>query len=135
MACDRFTSTTSPAEKAREGVSVTVWPESENVSVPLFVPLERPKTRKLDAVTEEVRSAWSNVIETAVVAGATASRTGLVEVTCGSAACAAIGETAATSSAIGRRTSIGRSSSSDGVAGLYHGARPSRKKEFVGMRH
>src|SRR5689334_7149035 len=57
MACDRFTSTTSPAEKARDGVSVTVWSVSENVSVPVLVPLERPKTRKLDGVTEEVRSA------------------------------------------------------------------------------
>ena len=121
MSCDRFTSTTSPAENALDGVSVTVWSVSENVSVPVFVPLERPKTRNVEGVTEDVSSAWSNVIETAVVVGATASRTGLVETTCGSAACAATERTAVTSMTIGRRARMGRSSSNGGVAGLYHG--------------
>src|SRR5690242_1449315 len=89
MACDRFTSTTSPAENGRAGVRVTVWSESENVSAPFFVPLARPNTRRLEAVTDDVSSGWSKVIETAVVTGATLSRTGEVETTCGSAACAA----------------------------------------------
>ena len=57
MPCDRFASTTSPAENGRDGVSVTVWSVSENVSEPVLVPLERPKTRKLAGVTEEVSSA------------------------------------------------------------------------------
>src|ERR1051325_9227149 len=53
IACDRFTSTTSPPEKGVAGVRVTVLSLLENVSEPLFVPLERPKTRKLDPVTDD----------------------------------------------------------------------------------
>ncbi len=86
MSWDRFTSTTSPAENGVVGVSVTVWPVLDSVSAPVLVPLDRPKTRTLAWVTEPGKSAWSNVIDTAVVVGAKASRAGLVDTTCGSAA-------------------------------------------------
>src|SRR5215475_8889742 len=85
--CDRFTRTRSPAEKGCDGVRVSVLPSGENVTGPLAVPVARPKTRKLDAVIDEVRSGSSKVIEMAVFAGAIVLRTGLVETTSGCAAC------------------------------------------------
>src|SRR5436190_1809491 len=70
MSCDRFTSTISPAENGCEGVTVTVLSPFESAIVPLTVPLERPKTRRLALVTDAGRSAVSNVTLTVVAAAA-----------------------------------------------------------------
>src|SRR5262245_41927585 len=107
--CDRFTRTRSPAEKVRPGgsVKVTVLSLLENAKLPpTTVPLARPKTRKLDGVTDECRMGSSNVTETVVFAGAMVCRTGFVDDTSGCAAIAA--EVASRTAAAARRGGSGR---------------------------
>src|SRR5262249_62340364 len=83
---ERFTSTVSPAEKGFDGVKVSVWSPFEKAMVPVAVPVERPKTRKLDELIDEVCNAWSKVTEIVVSAGAKVCRTGTVDTTFGGAA-------------------------------------------------
>ena len=49
---------------------------------PLFVPLTRPKTRKVDALTVPVLMGRSNVTETLAVTATLSLLTGLVDDTC-----------------------------------------------------
>src|SRR5262249_9052819 len=88
---ERFTSTVSPAEKGFDGVKVSVWSPFEKAMVPVAVPVERPKTRKLDELIDEVCNAWSKVTEIVVSEGAKVCRTGTVDTTFGGAARAACG--------------------------------------------
>src|SRR3954452_21800336 len=54
-ACDRFNRRVSPAVNGRAGVSVIVWFAFENAIVPAFGPVDRPNTRKRDAVIDDDR--------------------------------------------------------------------------------
>src|SRR5215470_3880587 len=73
----RLTCTTSPATNEWLGVSVTDLSRFEKVNGPVAVPVCLPKTRKLDPVIDVRSTGTSNVIVTAVVPDATASRAGL----------------------------------------------------------
>jgi hypothetical protein len=66
----------------------------DNATAPVAVPVERPKTRRLEESMDDVSTGWSKVIEMAVPGEANVCRTGLVATTLGCAEIAVSGANA-----------------------------------------